>query len=46
MKTQPLGVFIIHNEQVRFMPVVTVKEISIAVGLIMLTLWRIFRKKR
>lgn len=46
MKTKPLGVFVIHKDHVKFMPVITVKEVSIALGLIMLTLWRIFRKKR
>ena len=46
MKTQPIGVFVVHKEQVRFMPVITVKEVSVAVGLLLLTLWRIFRKKR
>jgi uncharacterized spore protein YtfJ len=46
MKTQPLGIFVINKDTVKFYPVVTVKEVSLAVGFLLLTLWRIFKTKR
>lgn len=45
MKTQPLGVFVIHNDSVKFMPVVTIKEIVIGAVIVMMTFWHLKHSK-
>lgn len=45
MQTVPLGIFIIRKDKVSFRPVVSFKEAAVAAGILLLLLWRIFRKK-
>jgi len=45
MQTSPLGIFVFKGEKVRFYPVLSFKETTVTVAILLLMLWRVFRKK-
>lgn len=45
MQTSPVGIFVFKGESVRFYPTLSFKEAAITAGILLLMLWRVFRKK-
>lgn len=45
MQTSPVGIFIFKGDKVRFYPVLSFKETAVTVAIVLLMLWRVFRKK-
>lgn len=45
MKTVPIGIFVFKGEKVRFYPVLSFKETGIAIAIIFVMLWKLFRDK-
>lgn len=45
MKTVPVGIFVFKGEKVRFYPVLSFKETGIAIAIIFVMLWKLFRDK-
>lgn len=45
MQTTPIGIFVFKGESVRFYPTLSFKEAAITAGILILMLWRVFRKK-
>jgi uncharacterized spore protein YtfJ len=45
MQTSPVGIFVFKGESVRFYPTLSFKEIAITAAILLLMLWRVFRKK-
>lgn len=45
MHTSPVGIFVFKGDSVRFYPVLSFKEMAVTVGILIIMLWRIIRKK-
>lgn len=45
MQTTPLGIFVFKGEKVRFLPVFSFRETALTASVIILLLWKIFRKR-
>lgn len=46
IKTDPIGIFTINNDKIKFYPVVTIREVGIALGIMFLSLHKIQKLKR
>lgn len=44
MKTVPVGIFVFKGDKVRFYPVISFKETGIAIAIIFVMLWKLFKK--
>jgi uncharacterized spore protein YtfJ len=45
MRTSPVGIFVFRKEQVRFYPTLSFKETAITAAILIVMLWRLFRKR-
>jgi uncharacterized spore protein YtfJ len=45
MQTMPVGIFTFKGDKVRFYPVVSFKEMGVTIAILIMMLWRLFRRK-
>lgn len=45
MHTTPVGIFVFRKEKIKFYPVLSFKEVGVTAAILIIMLWKIFRKK-